>query len=304
MPRLLLIDDDPLVLNTLQRMLKVVMPHLSVDPVGDPAVALGRLSHEPYDAILSDRHMPGMDGEELLAKSAVMYPRLVRGLLSGDLADRAWHRNDHVLFACLQKPCRPDDLRRGVGTMMEISSAWNDPTVCESVELFHRITHSEGGPAAYDGRTCGRRWFEALGVFSASTTSRSASVLRTLGPDLSPPLALLVGAFDAAANAVPEVSAIWSESLLEAKSAGDESPDERSRITERLVALAGRVGEMAVRVTQSTAPAKLLGAALLFDWGMTAEIVGPLLRGAASPTRQPRLDQSPFAFSHATEARR
>ena len=112
MPRLLLIDDDLLVLNTLNRLIRIVCPGTDVEPVGSPADAVARLAQGAFDAVLTDRNMPGMSGEEVLARAAEACPGAVRGLLTGDLADAGWHRADRLAFTHLQKPCRPADLKR------------------------------------------------------------------------------------------------------------------------------------------------------------------------------------------------
>src|SRR5689334_4435209 len=112
MPRLLLIDDDAFVLSTLTRLVRAVCPGLDVDAVESPKDAVARLAPGAYDVVLSDRNMPGFSGEQVLAKAREACPAAVRGLLTGDLADATWRRSDRLVFASLQKPCRPADLRR------------------------------------------------------------------------------------------------------------------------------------------------------------------------------------------------
>jgi CheY-like chemotaxis protein len=301
MPRLLLIDDDAFVLTTLTRLVRAVCPGLDVDAVACPADAVARLAPGAYDAVLTDRNMPGVSGEEVLAKAGEVCPTAVRGLLTGDLADAVWHRRDRLVFASLQKPCRPADLRRGVGTMIEVSRAANDPTVAATVAEFARLAPPAAGDMPYDGRTAGVRWLEAVGTFAGVDGHRpaSASVLRTLDPDLGPALGILVGAFEAAARIDPTaVEPIWQGALARARDVADRGADERARIADRLAVIGRAVGDLAVAVTKSEAPAAPTSAALLHSWGFTAEVVGQLLQGpAAPPPPAPRLNQSPFSFN-------
>jgi putative two-component system response regulator len=64
-PRALCVDDEPAVLGLIARLLTDL--GFEVDAVGEPADALGRFSDQPYDLVLTDVRMPGMDGHELLA---------------------------------------------------------------------------------------------------------------------------------------------------------------------------------------------------------------------------------------------
>jgi hypothetical protein len=203
------------------------------------------------------------------------------------------------VFAALQKPCRPADLRRGVGTMLEVGRAACDPIVATTVAEFARLAPPAAGDLPYDGRTAGVRWLEALGAFTDGQHGTSSSVLRTLDPDLGPALGILVGAFEAAARIDPTaVEPIWQGALARARDVADRGADERARIADRLAVIGRAVGDLAVAVTKSEAPAAPTSAALLHSWGFTAEVVGQLLQGpAAPPPPAPRLNQSPFSFN-------
>lgn len=309
MPRLLLIDDDPLVLSTLNRLIRAVCPGLDIEPVGDPRAARDRLAPGAFDAVLTDRNMPGVSGEDVLARAKDVCPGAVRGLLTGDLADAGWHRPDRLAFAHLQKPCRPADLKRGVGTMIDLAAAAADPALAKAVATFARFTAPAAGEMPYDGRTAGARWFEAVGVFAGANSRRpsSASVLRALGADLSRPLGILVGAFEAVARLDAHLAApIWEAALDRARSVTDHGGEEQARVGDRLTALARSVGDLAIGVTKCAAPAAAVAAVLLHSWGFTADVIGPLFPGPAAPPSPavpaPRLDRSPFAYAGPREA--
>ena len=59
-PRVLVIDDDDDLRALVVRVVK--QAGYAVDSVGDGQAGLDRLAEQTYDVIVSDLHMPGMDG--------------------------------------------------------------------------------------------------------------------------------------------------------------------------------------------------------------------------------------------------
>src|SRR2546421_6023618 len=66
MGRLLIIDDDNVLLSALPWPIKRRMPHVDIDTADTPEEALRQVYSEDYDVILSDIRMPRMDGVTLL----------------------------------------------------------------------------------------------------------------------------------------------------------------------------------------------------------------------------------------------
>ena len=66
MRKILFVDDDALVLEALERMLFAMQGEWQMSFVGSPLEALELLGQESFDVIVSDMHMPLMDGLELL----------------------------------------------------------------------------------------------------------------------------------------------------------------------------------------------------------------------------------------------
>jgi DNA-binding NtrC family response regulator len=73
--RLLIIDDDDVLLSALPWPIKRRMPHLDVDTADTPEEALRHVYSEEYDVILSDIRMPRMDGVTLLRKLRAIQPQ-------------------------------------------------------------------------------------------------------------------------------------------------------------------------------------------------------------------------------------
>ncbi len=80
--RVLLLDDEPLILRALKR--AFAAKGLDVVATTDPAEALARVGDEPIDVVVSDLHMPQEDGARFLAEVARRVPGAMRVLLSAD----------------------------------------------------------------------------------------------------------------------------------------------------------------------------------------------------------------------------
>src|SRR2546422_6750655 len=66
--RVLIVDDDPALLQALPQALQLRMAGVTVETADSAAVALDRIAARDYDAIVTDIKMPGMDGLTLLAE--------------------------------------------------------------------------------------------------------------------------------------------------------------------------------------------------------------------------------------------
>ncbi len=72
-PRILLVDDEERFRTNLQKMLGA--QGLTVRAVGSGAEALEELKLHPYDVVVLDIRMPGMDGLATLARDQKNRPR-------------------------------------------------------------------------------------------------------------------------------------------------------------------------------------------------------------------------------------
>ena len=118
-PRVLCVDDEPRVLEGLQRMLH---KHFAVLVSVGGEAALARLSAgESFDVVVSDMRMPGMNGAALLAQFRQRAPDTVRMLLTGhaeiDAAIAAI--NEGHVFRFLTKPCAPETLAAALEAAVE-----------------------------------------------------------------------------------------------------------------------------------------------------------------------------------------
>lgn len=77
---ILLVDDEPSILNTLSRLIKKNGYHVLTATSGEEAIQL--LNNEKAQIIISDQRMPNMSGAELLAYTKKTYPDMIRMILS------------------------------------------------------------------------------------------------------------------------------------------------------------------------------------------------------------------------------
>jgi two-component system, sensor histidine kinase and response regulator len=94
--QVLVVDDDPALLQALPEMLRLRLEGLDVDTSESAAGALERIATTDYDAIVADIKMPGMDGLELLSEIKRVRPNIPTVLITGhgdhDLAVQALRR--------------------------------------------------------------------------------------------------------------------------------------------------------------------------------------------------------------------
>jgi len=81
--RVLIVDDDPALLQALPEALQLRMDGVTVDVADSAAAALGRIAARDYDAIVTDIKMPGMDGFALLAEIRTRWPDTPTLLITG-----------------------------------------------------------------------------------------------------------------------------------------------------------------------------------------------------------------------------
>src|SRR5439155_107759 len=108
-PRVLIVDDDPALLQALPETLRLRMSGVTVDTADSAAAALDRIAARDYDAIVADIKMPGMDGLALLAEIRERRPDTPTLLITGhgedDLGVRALRGGAYDL---IQKPIDRD----------------------------------------------------------------------------------------------------------------------------------------------------------------------------------------------------
>lgn len=103
-PRVLFVDDEPNLLNGLRRQLRRDFDVVTAVGAANGLFSLGR--EDPFEVIVSDFLMPGINGAEFLAQVRKAAPDATRMLLTGhtNLADAATTVNQGGIFRMLLKP--------------------------------------------------------------------------------------------------------------------------------------------------------------------------------------------------------
>ena len=106
---ILAVDDEPLVLATLEKTLSAEFELLTA-PSAEDALAL--LATRTFDLVLADQKLPGMSGVQLLAQVKQRSPRTVRLLMTGlaRFEDAVEAINTGQVSRFLVKPWNRDDL--------------------------------------------------------------------------------------------------------------------------------------------------------------------------------------------------
>lgn len=118
MKRILFVDDEPRILEGLQRSLRPCRKQWEMAFANNGQEALDILAKGAFDVIVSDMRMPGMDGARLLELVRDRYPGMMRIVLSGQFEMEAAMRAVPVAHQFLTKPCDAGKLQ----AVMERSS--------------------------------------------------------------------------------------------------------------------------------------------------------------------------------------
>ena len=114
MRRIMLVDDENLVLRALQRVIsrRLADEEVRVETFEDPRAALRRAAEVGFDVVVSDYRMPIMDGVSFLVALKEIQPDTVRLILSAqaDLNALVSAINQAELFRFLAKPWLDEEL--------------------------------------------------------------------------------------------------------------------------------------------------------------------------------------------------
>ncbi len=136
--RILFVDDEPRVLQALERHLRRLRPQWRMIFVTSAKAALNALNYQDIDVVVSDLQMPDMNGAQLLEAVGQQFPEVKRVLLSGD--DDNNRRREAEAFAqvSLHKPC----LGQALVTELEKLFPTSEP-VCANCNAAQRATGTD-----------------------------------------------------------------------------------------------------------------------------------------------------------------
>lgn len=146
MKRLLFVDDEPKVLDGLRRMLHPHRREWQMEFAGSGPEALEILDAAPFDVLVTDICMPGMDGAKVLEEVRRRFPRIVRIALSGQCTRDTMFRLVSLAHRHLTKPCDANTLKEAVTRAGALQEQLNSPSL---LGLVSRLESVPSAPALY-----------------------------------------------------------------------------------------------------------------------------------------------------------
>lgn len=133
MRNILFVDDEPRILDGLQRMLRPRRDEWAMSFANSGEAALTLLETGPFDVIVSDMQMPKMDGATLLTHVRDRFPNVVRIVLTGYTSLEASMRAVPVAHQFLAKPCDASVLQVAVERACALKASLNSETLRRTI---------------------------------------------------------------------------------------------------------------------------------------------------------------------------
>ncbi len=112
--RILFVDDEPNILSGLKRLMRNMRDQWDMSFCSSAPEALAAFEKAPFDVIVSDMRMPGMEGAQLLELVREKYPGTIRVILSGYADSESVLRTVGPAHIYLAKPCDPQLLQEAI----------------------------------------------------------------------------------------------------------------------------------------------------------------------------------------------
>jgi two-component system, probable response regulator PhcQ len=157
MYRILLVDDEPNILNALRRCLSGIDVSeldgdaLKLEMFTSPEAAIERMEDHDFDLIISDYRMPTMNGVEFLSRTMDLQPAAPRIIISG-FADRSAiisAINEVHLTRFIEKPWNDQDLRQTILSILGAKSKGTDAS-SSTERQFRRLEQDSPGITQVD----------------------------------------------------------------------------------------------------------------------------------------------------------
>lgn len=161
--RILIVDDEQIIRDGFSRVL--LKEGYLVETVSSGRLALEKIAEEPFDLVLLDLKMPGLDGMETLREIKAKDPDIICIMITGyPTIESAVKAVKSGAYDYLTKPCSPDELRVVVVRAAERrrfffeneqlrrrleASLLSEPLVGESkamqrvIEIIHKVAPTE-----------------------------------------------------------------------------------------------------------------------------------------------------------------
>ena len=192
--RVLFVDDEQSVLSVLQAFMQRLANEWEAACVEDGSQALALMAQKPFDVVITDMRMPGMNGTELLNEVMKRWPKTVRIVLSG-------HADEQMVQECVglahQWVAKPFDLKMLRTILSRIAAFQGRLESPEIRELIGKIRQLPSTPRLY---------FQIIEALQSSTSStQTIAEIITRDPALTAKILHLVNsAFFGVARSVSD----------------------------------------------------------------------------------------------------
>lgn len=129
MKRILFVDDEPQLLNGLKRLIRGKRGEWDMHFADSGTAALDMMAATPFDVIVTDMRMPGMDGATLLSTVSKSSPGTARIVLSGFAEQNSVLRIVGPAHQYLAKPCDAAILTRAIERTLALRDRVANPAV-------------------------------------------------------------------------------------------------------------------------------------------------------------------------------
>ncbi len=125
MRKILFVDNDPNATQKSRKMLKAMCPDWEIETSVSGEEALDLMAKSPFDVIVSDIRIQGMDGIELLGTVSKRYPETVR-IIHSEFSDL---RSTMIVHQFLMKPCSAETMRNTIVRTCKLRDLLRDETL-------------------------------------------------------------------------------------------------------------------------------------------------------------------------------
>jgi putative nucleotidyltransferase with HDIG domain len=137
--RILFVDDEPSMLRVMKMGMRSMAAEWDMEfaASGEEGVAL--VEKQPFDVIVSDMRMPGMNGAQFLNHVLRHHPHTVRIILSGysDLSEVV--NCVGLTHQFLEKPCSLDDLKNCLKRVTQVKTNLANDKICELASSLRNL---------------------------------------------------------------------------------------------------------------------------------------------------------------------
>ncbi len=200
--KILIVDDDEVYRDVLKDAIADEDTELAVAASGEEA--LGLLERAPFDILITDLNMPGIDGLTLLKRARQLYPDILALIITGyGSLESAVEAIRSGAYDYIQKPFRIDEVAVSTRNAIDRVRMLRERQMLlqELEKAYLRLQQLEGEARKHGRHEEGSN--EASGTFSAGDFGERSSMLVVSGQTL--PLDMLEGPKDTMAKVLTDL---------------------------------------------------------------------------------------------------